>query len=115
MDAAYKNVPDGDDDERDTLLPSNQSWSRNTKEPFCVRSIFNGLHIAIAFVAGVLACFLGQYLFCRSNCLQVSSSPSLHSFSSSSSEVPHFPPASPTNAVPSLFPSNVGYAVSHLM
>ena len=75
---------------------------------------FNLLHLLISFVVGFLAC-LGATVFFPSFCLsRLSSSANLADLLASpdagSTQVHHYPPASPTNAETSLFPTNVGYA-----
>lgn len=121
----YETYEDGDH-ERETLLPITVETSKSeSEEPplphpqSCCKPRFTVLHIAIAFFGGTLACLLGQYAICGSNCFNTS--PSTSSLSTSpadnllappyvgSTEVHNFPPTSPTNAFPSLFPTNVGY------
>ncbi|KAF8811998.1 phytase [Phlegmacium glaucopus] len=90
----------------------------------CGKHAFGVLHISIAFVLGVLACLIAQAAFCRTNCfdfkigepqsskvgdakqdaISVLAPPYVGSTS-----VHNFPPSKPTNAYPSLFPTNVGY------
>lgn len=85
---------------------------------------FAAWHLAAAFVAGLAASFIAQ-LALQSFCLpsRISSSHSTPASTTGdaafaqvapssvgSSEQHNFPPASPTNAFTSLFPSNVGYA-----
>lgn len=72
---------------------------------------------------GAVACVVTQYALCGTNCFSSNAdrSPSNSPLQNSevtalappyvgSTEVHHFPPTEPTNAFPSLFPSNVGYA-----
>ncbi|EPQ50321.1 phytase [Gloeophyllum trabeum ATCC 11539] len=74
---------------------------------------------ALAFVAGALACLAAQLLFCASGCFSRSSpAPSAYPTDAhvlappyaGSTQVHRFPPASPSNAAPSLFPTSVGFA-----
>jgi hypothetical protein len=62
---------------------------------------------SFAFVGGVLGCLLAQYALRGSSYLS-SSSITPHVYAGST-ERHHFPPTSPTNAFPSLFPTSVGY------
>src|ERR1700722_2654751 len=67
---------------------------------------------ALAFVGGVLACLLVQVAVRGSNCISPHDS-APHVIAPphvGSTEKHHYPPMSPTNVFPSLFPSNVGYA-----
>lgn len=105
--------------ERQALLPS--PVVSDSKGPaWKAQARSNGLniwHLAISFVSGVLACFLTQYAVCGLNCFSdedsvLSSSSVRQNLAPSwagSSEIHHFPPPSPTNVFPSLFPTNVGY------
>ena len=108
-----------DDTERDALL----SNSPKTEEPgdiqskrrfFSCQRTFGWLHLLLAFVGGVIACLVAQYAL---HCLPCRPSTSTSSTNAQvlappfvgSTERHPFPPSSPTNAFPSLFPSNVGY------
>lgn len=66
----------------------------------------------VSFFAGVLACVIVQYLVCTVGSRQglPDSANRLASPDAGSTEVHRFPPVSPTNAFPSLFPTSVGYA-----
>ncbi|KIY71949.1 phosphoglycerate mutase-like protein [Cylindrobasidium torrendii FP15055 ss-10] len=89
-----------------------------TKPTNCIATPhFNALHLLIAFLAGSAGCFVTQYAICGTTCFsQGSSYP--ESAASVAFAPPYvgsttrdaFPPPSPTNAFPSLFPTNVGYA-----
>ena len=79
------------------------------------RYTFGVLHIFLAFILGI---FISQTTICRTNCLtktcklQTSEQDAISMFAPpivGSTSVHHFPPPSPTNAYPSLFPSNVGH------
>lgn len=73
------------------------------------------LHVFLAFCAGVVACLAVQVIAPQhwfvSRPLQVNSvDADLAPPYVGSTEVHHFPPPSPTNVFPSLFPTNVGHA-----
>ena len=74
------------------------------------------LYIAAAFLAGAVASIGAQYFFCASQGGVSTASASQRKVEvfappyAGSSEVHHFPPPSPTNVFPSLFPTNVGHA-----
>ncbi|KAK2460651.1 hypothetical protein APHAL10511_007121 [Amanita phalloides] len=99
-----------DSDEQDALLPLSSPSTRNTQ--------FKTLHLTAAFFAGILTCFVAQYSLCglrcfNSNAVESSASVKAHLFAPpyvGSSEIHAYPPPSPTNLYPSLFPTNVGYA-----
>ncbi|KAF7979855.1 hypothetical protein HWV62_40611 [Athelia sp. TMB] len=73
-------------------------------------------HVFMSFVGGAIACGVAQYVF-RSDCLPLSVSKStphgaddLYAAGlAGSTQVHKFPPTSPTNAFPSLFPTNIGF------
>ncbi|KAF9009542.1 histidine phosphatase superfamily [Cyathus striatus] len=113
------------DHEREALLPTT-SADLDDKPPsptkssptsptgFCTRKRFGAAQLSLAFVAGILACLLGQVAVCGTNCFNrnISQATDVHvdaSPDAGSTQVHNFPPAHPTNAFPSLFPSNVGY------
>src|SRR5258708_584842 len=118
-----------DDAETDALLPSSRpvqdsfepAPAKGSLAKSCSQKTFSIFHITAAFVLGAVACVVTQYALCGTNCFSSSAvrSPSnpLQSEVTAlappyvgSTEVHHFPPTKPTNAFPSLFPSNVGYA-----
>lgn len=71
------------------------------------------LYTAAAFLAGVLACLAAQLAICSSQGSTASERGNVVVYAppyAGSSEVHNFPPASPTNVFPSLFPTSVGYA-----
>jgi hypothetical protein len=87
----------------------------------CTRTKFSTLHVSTAFILGACACLLAQFAICGTNCFKrydqrASAAHAQDDVSvlappwSGSTDVHHFPPSKPTNAFPSLFPSNVGYA-----
>jgi hypothetical protein len=126
----YKETYDGEDTEREALLsgPSvmdeRQAQSPTAKPlTFCSPSKprFGFRHIIFAFFGGGLACLFAQYAVCGRDCfLSRRGSGSVSSASNvphdlappyvGSTERHHFPPASPTNVFPSLFPTDIGYA-----
>ncbi|KAJ6603247.1 histidine phosphatase superfamily [Mycena vulgaris] len=86
-----------------------------SKPKFGLGSLLN------AFAAGALACFLTQYAICGSSCFfrpKNDNAPSiaapdvfaLASPWAGSTERHNYPPPTPTNAFPSMFPTDVGYA-----
>ncbi|TFK45691.1 phosphoglycerate mutase-like protein [Heliocybe sulcata] len=68
--------------------------------------------LSLSFVGGILACLAAQLVVCGPSCFSATShdSGALAPPYVGSTEVHHFPPPSPTNAFPSLFPTHVGYA-----
>ncbi|ESK88274.1 acid phosphatase [Moniliophthora roreri MCA 2997] len=79
------------------------------------------LRLIAAFFGGVLVCIWTQYTLCGQFCvpsskfnnkqnLDLGNAVVFASPQAGSTEVHSFPPASPTNVFPSLFPSDVGYA-----
>lgn len=96
--------------EREALLPQQEKLQATPTPPsFTCRSTSQ---LVAAFIAGSLACLVGQYIIFGADCF----SPSHGAGSlvappyAGSSEVHPFPVTKPTNAFPSLFPTNVGYA-----
>ena len=121
------------DAETEALLPTSRvdvrdSYPSPTKSSHphfmgkaCSEAKFGVYHVAAAFVLGAVACVMAQYAICGPDCFMGSRGRSAASYSENevpavappwagSTTVHHFPPAKPTNAYPSLFPSNVGYA-----
>ncbi|TFK34874.1 histidine phosphatase superfamily [Crucibulum laeve] len=125
---------DSPDTEREALLPISRqdaedkppspiSPTHSSSPGFCSKRQFASVHVSVAFVAGIFACFLAQYAICGTNCFSKSpphASTTTPVFGDTvnvmappyvgSTEVHNFPPTKPTNAFPSLFPTNVGYA-----
>ena len=105
-------------DEQDSLLPTSHNQASPKLQDHDTR--FRTLSLTTAaFLAGLLTCFLAQYSICGFNCFSSSraegASTDAHLIAPpyvGSSEVHNFPPHSPTNAYPSLFPTNVGHAGS---
>lgn len=125
-----RDLDDSQQAETEFLLRPQVHSSRSTsptqsKSPYfsgkpCGQHKFGVLHISIAFVLGVLACLITQAAICRTNCLNLGirkpqSSEAKQDVSVlappyvGSTSVHNFPPSKPTNAYPSLFPTNVGY------
>lgn len=115
---------DDDDDEDDIIIHSsekihsNSNGLTNTSNISKLRrSRFDCVHVILAFTAGALSLLLIQLGVCGLDCLAPRAAPSatgnkvavLGQPWAGSTEVHNFPPASPTNAFPELFPTNVGY------
>ncbi|GJE91986.1 phosphoglycerate mutase-like protein [Phanerochaete sordida] len=105
----YSDIKYGDGD--DELLP--QPAALRAKPPPWNRK----LHVLAGFVVGILTCLSVLHFYHSSstcNIVQVlSPTGSVELYASpwaGSSEVHHFPPPSPTNANPKLFPTDVGFA-----
>ncbi|KAG6819805.1 hypothetical protein H0H93_008500 [Arthromyces matolae] len=113
-----------DDYERESLLPSASGAPLspgNNKRSFEPKRQFGVLPLCLAFVAGILACAGTQLVVCGPGCFVPGNAQSHPSTGAAknvhilappyvgSTEVHNFPPASPTNANPTLFPSDVGY------
>lgn len=97
-------------------LPSTSPSTSPTQSKSCKQYTFGVLHISIAFVLGVFACLVAQAVIFSPNCYKSQSSDAKQDAVSAlappyvgSTSVHNFPPAKPTNAFPSLFPSDVGY------
>ncbi|TFK25804.1 phosphoglycerate mutase-like protein [Coprinopsis marcescibilis] len=124
--------------EREALLSGHQeafedeSHSPKAAKPKCPTQVerlaipVRASHVAAAFVTGIIACLLMQLAICGPSCFSKKvdgitrddrqTSSQRERFTAlappwvGSTEVQPFPPASPTNAFPSMFPTNVGYA-----
>ncbi|KAH9483581.1 3-phytase A [Psilocybe cubensis] len=112
--------------EEDVLLHSPKKSRSTFHDKACGQPRFGVLHITGAFVLGTIATLAAQYAICGSSCFtggqQGSRSASAYSHQNQevvtalappwvgSTESHQFPPPNPTNAFPSLFPSDVGYA-----
>ncbi|RDB19457.1 3-phytase A [Hypsizygus marmoreus] len=119
--------------ERETLLPTTSGAHDDDDDVpvkplnrFCSNRQFGTLHILVAFLAGTLACGLGQLVICGPSCFTGRRGSVFEAAAKvivvpaasdefappyvGSTERHHFPPAFPTNARPTLFPSHVGYA-----
>ncbi|KAK0445721.1 hypothetical protein EV421DRAFT_286274 [Armillaria borealis] len=88
---------------------------------FYTQPHFTLLHLAIAFLAGSLGCFFAQYAICGTTCFSgrwgqwCDGRPTTDAIALAppyvgSTERDIFPPPTPTNVFPSLFPTDVGYA-----
>ena len=78
-----------------------------------IRSGYSIYHLLGSFSIGVLACALAQYIIarlCASSPYHANTKELLAPPYAGSTEVHPFPPATPTNAFPSLFPTGLGYA-----
>ena len=75
-------------------------------------------HVVLAYTAGILSTILVELFLCSHYSIpsflnshpQPPYNPDLASPDAGSTQVHHFPPASPTNVFPSLFPTHVGHA-----
>ena len=75
-------------------------------------------HVVLAYAAGIISTILVELLLCShysltflsSSSHSQSSNPDFASPDAGSTQVHQFPPASPTNVFPSLFPTHVGHA-----
>lgn len=107
--------------EQHALLPLNtsdiedQHQSRTRRECFSrsTNPRYSAIQLTAAFVGGILACALGQVAF--NSCCSFSSrgDGAVHAAAPThvgNTEIHNFPPVSPTNAFPSLFPTDVGFA-----
>lgn len=116
--------------EDDTLLPSsepkqghpqsiisNGNGKSNSKFGFGGGKVWTSL----AFIGGVLACLVVQAFLPSSSSITHRATPApfeedpelisnLNAYGGPSREIHHYPPATPTNAIPTYFPTNVGYA-----
>lgn len=129
------NIYDSHGAETEALLPTSRPETDAIASPTkgksdisftqsCRQQKFSSIGVATAFVLGTVACLLAQYAICGTNCFKrydqqlaaVHTQPKqdvvsvLASPWAGSTVVHKFPPTEPTNAFPSLFPSNVGYA-----
>ena len=96
--------------DEELTLPSSSSSSRLTRRSFSL------LHVAGAFAGGIAACILAQYAICGRGCIYDTSLSSEDVVGAAvappwvgSTTVHNFPPSSPTNTFPTLFPTDVGY------
>ncbi|KAJ3742522.1 phosphoglycerate mutase-like protein [Lentinula detonsa] len=69
-------------------------------------------HLVVAFVVGIGASLGGQYALSKFVCATTANiaNANLANPNAGSTQIHNFPPPSPTNIFPSLFPTNVGYA-----
>ena|ERR1700734_1867337 len=123
----YKETYDGGDTEQEALLPGPGIVEQHPQSPLKAKPFvlcssskprFGFRHLIFAFFGGGLACLFAQYAICRPNCFSSRSGSSQIDSASNdlappyvgSTERHHFPPTSPTNAFPSLFPTDIGFA-----
>ena len=125
-----RDLDDTQEGETESLLPTSRPQIQSplappptspTQSKFCGQYTFGVLHISISFVLGVFACLLAQAVIFGPSCFTHKAQSSvigdakqdvvsaLASPYVGSTSVDNFPPTNPTNAFPSLFPSNVGY------
>ena len=107
------------DPESQSLLPQDHDRHEQHTSARSPRRTFRTRHIFFAYVAGILSAVLAELIFCSHYSLpifyydthpQSTAVANLANPDAGSTEVHHFPPASPTNAFPSLFPTDVGHA-----
>lgn len=105
--------------EEESLLPGVAKEEARITPDSCftraTKSRYGVLQLCAAFTGGVAACLLAQVTFTscflpKSGMHQDESALMFAPTHVGSTERHDFPPAAPTNAFPSLFPSNVGYA-----
>ncbi|EKM51374.1 uncharacterized protein PHACADRAFT_129290 [Phanerochaete carnosa HHB-10118-sp] len=118
----YKDVESGAEhksEEHEALLPqsdvSEPEPARTSSPRQSSYASHPKLYTAAAFLAGILSCLAVQYVVCSSPSGSDVPTPhrNVEAFAppyAGSSEAHNFPPASPTNVFPSLFPTSVGYA-----
>ncbi|KAI0306751.1 phosphoglycerate mutase-like protein [Multifurca ochricompacta] len=105
-------------EEQQSLLPSS---ARDAPSPTPTTSKTRTFLVAysyliFAFISGSLACLLAQYALFGTSCITSGypvSNSTIHVLAPpyvGSTAVHNWPPATPTNGVPSLFPTNVGHA-----
>lgn len=101
--------------ESEALLSDKSNDAENVVSPpdRPTRSGYSIYHVIASFSIGVLACALGQYIIarlCASSPYHAITPELLAPPYAGSTEVHPFPPTTPTNAFPSLFPTGLGYA-----
>ncbi|EIW65115.1 phosphoglycerate mutase-like protein [Trametes versicolor FP-101664 SS1] len=112
MSSSYK---ESVDPESQALLPQENEYSEPAPTP-SVHRPYRLRHVVLAFAAGILSAVLVELALCSHYTLpflpqdQPAVYADLASPDAGSTEVHKFPPSAPTNAFPSLFPSNVGHA-----
>ena len=102
-------------EEQQQLLPSHAADPSFSPPPSPSKGrTFSTPYLLLAFLAGIVVCLPLQYLFSGTSCSSSSSADnSAHVLAPpyvGSTEVHNWPPPSPTNDVPPLFPTNVGHA-----
>ena len=119
-----RDLDDSQEGETESLLPTSKPQIQSllpTQSKSCKQYTFGVLQISIAFVLGVFACLVAQTVIFGPSCFTRKSQSSNNGVAkqdavsalgapyAGSTSVDNFPPTKPTNAFPSLFPSNVGY------
>ena len=122
-----RDLDDSQEGETESLLPTSRTQIQSlppaspTQSKSCKQYTFGVLHISIAFGLGVFSCLVAQAVIFGPSCFTNKSQSSntgnakqdvvsaLASSYAGSTSVHKFPPTNPTNAFPSLFPSDVGY------
>ena len=128
---AYDDEPE--ETEREALLPPAVEVQAKASARICTsyNPRFTLSHLVLAFLGGGIALLVGQFALCGTNCFtmrttsdEVNPSPYAQGPVGSgalgpsalvappwvgSSVAHHYPPPSPTNAKPDLFPTDVGY------
>ncbi|KAI0719060.1 phosphoglycerate mutase-like protein [Cerioporus squamosus] len=113
MSAAYKEIVDP---ESQALLSQDHEDTPLAARP--AHRTFRIRHLLLAYAAGILSTVLVELFLCSHYSISIFSSSQVYppvykdlaSPDAGSTEVHNFPPASPTNVFPSLFPTNVGHA-----
>ncbi|CCM02907.1 uncharacterized protein FIBRA_05021 [Fibroporia radiculosa] len=109
------------DPESEALLPTSQQKIQDPAQSRCTSrcSVFTSRHawqMSLAFLSGIMACAFLQLLIGSRHWLfsgQDADTLNVNILAPpyvGSTEVHHFPPATPTNYFPSLFPTHVGHA-----
>ncbi|KAI0782986.1 phosphoglycerate mutase-like protein [Abortiporus biennis] len=124
----YRPAENGQHDEHEALLPSPNSRHYVKEEPDSSSSHHapfytkhrSLLHVALSFIIGIAACLFVQLIIHAARSQHEARNaghPYRHrpvgimaSEHAGSTEVHEFPPVSPTNVFPSLFPTDVGHA-----
>lgn len=123
-------LDDSQQAETQSLLPTSRPQIQSTSLPqpkssylICKQHNFGVLHIFTAFVLGVMACLVGQTVIFRMGFTLGIGGPQSSEVENAKQDVVsvlappyvgstsahNYPPPNPTNAYPSLFPTNVGY------
>lgn len=108
---------DIDEESQALLTPSDAPYSEKSATAVPTRRRFKLGHLAAAFLLGGLSSFGLQSAYTTVFCEHIVSDSTTHNAPerfgapwAGSTEVHPFPPVSPTNAFPELFPTDVGYA-----
>ncbi|PSS34179.1 hypothetical protein PHLCEN_2v1796 [Hermanssonia centrifuga] len=123
----HPTISEGPESEHSALLPSEKhedfedvhALQPQPQRQHLSRLCGPRIYLVLAFVAGIASCLLVQLIICASRGDKNSANSGVHPDQevevyappyAGSSEIHNFPPASPTNVFPSLFPTNVGHA-----